>query len=162
LTRVDQARPLGRSEGLLTEQVDDELLVYDETNDVACRLNPTAALIWRNCDGRRTLSDLLVILREEVGDAADEDMVLIALDDLVEHGLIVSGYEPRESAAIRLSRRRFFRRAGVAGAAAMAAPVVYSMAVPAAAAAQSGYDSYYLSSDRRLKRNIRTLRGHRS
>jgi hypothetical protein len=157
---VDQARPLGRSEGLLTEQVDGELLVYDETDDVACRLNATAALVWRNCDGRRTVSDLLVILRAEVGDAADEDMVLIALDDLVEHGLIVSGYEPRESAAIRLSRRRFFRRAGVAGAAAMAAPVVYSMVVPAAAAALSSYP-YYLSSDRRLKRNIRTLRGPR-
>jgi hypothetical protein len=152
--------PLARTDGLLTEEVDSELIVYDEQQNVACRLNATAALVWRSCDGERTAVDLLEILTEELGEVADEDMLLMALDDLVEHGLLVSGYEPRDSTVVRLSRRRFFRRAGIAGAAAVAAPVVYSMVVPAAAAAVSNYPYYKRSfSDRRLKRNIRTLQG---
>jgi hypothetical protein len=60
---------------------------------------------------------------------------MIALDDLLEHGLLLSGYEKRPDSAARLSRRRFLRRVGIAGAAAMAVPIVYSTAVPTLAAA---------------------------
>jgi hypothetical protein len=137
-------RPRARTEGLLTEHLDGELLVYDEANDVACRLNPTAALVWQSCDGSRSVSDLVAIVAAEHGDVADQDMVLMALDTLHEHGLIASGYAPREATASLLSRRRFFRRVGVTSAAAVAAPIVYSMTVPAAAAAQSTpYTPYY-------------------
>lgn len=126
---------LARTDGLLTEEIDGDLLVYDKPRDVAFRLNSTAALVWRSCDGTRTVGDLLAVLTEELGDLANEDMVLMALDDLAEHDLILSGYEQRDGEAVRLSRRRFFRHAAVAGAAAAAAPLVYSMAVPTSAAA---------------------------
>ena len=151
-------RPLARTDGVVTEDVADEVLVYDERTDVACRLNRSAALVWRNSDGKRTLEDLVHVLEADLGDVADEDMVLMALDSLAEHGLIESGYEARDSTASRLSRRRFFRRVGVA---AVSIPVVASMAVPmpAAAASNGGYAPYYNASDRRLKRNIRTLAG---
>lgn len=151
--------PLARTEGMLTKEVDGEFLVYNEEQDVACKLNATAALIWRSCDGKRTLPDLVRILEAEVGDAADEDMVLMALDGLAAHELLLSGYEPRGPSAERLSRRRFFRRAGISGAAAIAAPVVYTMAVPAPALASYSYS--YSVSDRRLKRNIRVVQGRR-
>ncbi len=150
-------RPLARAEGLSIEEVDGEVRVYSEMSDVGCTLNHTAALVWRNCDGKRTLKDLVAVVSEELGTPADEDMVLIALDKLAQHGLLLSGYEPRGHEAERLSRRRFFGRAGIVGAVAMAAPVVYSAATPAIA---FGYSPYY-TSDRRLKRNIRTLRGRR-
>ena len=151
-------RPLARTDAVVTEDVADEVLVYDERTDVACRLNQSAALVWRNSDGKRTLEDLVHVLEADLGDVADEDMVLMALDSLAEHGLIESGYEARDSTASRLSRRRFFRRVGVA---AVSIPVVASMAVPmpAAAASNGGYAPYYNASDRRLKRNIRTLAG---
>jgi hypothetical protein len=118
--------------------LDGELLVYDLDGDVASHLNRTAALVYANCDGRRTVAELLTLVVDELGEAADEDVVLMALDSLSEHGLIRAGYEERDGAAVALSRRRFFRRAGVAGAAALNAPVVYSMVVPPAAAALSG------------------------
>lgn len=130
---------VARTEGLLTEEIDGDLLIYDRQRDVAFRLNSTAALVLRSCDGTRTVGDLLAILTEELGDLADEDMVLMALDELTEHDLIVSGYERRDVEATRLSRRRFFRRAGVAGAAAAAAPLVYRMAVPTAAPAATAF-----------------------
>lgn len=131
--------PLARTVDLITEEVDGEFIIYDEARHIACRLNATAVLVWRNCDGRNSVTDLLAIVADELGDIADQDMILMALDDLAEHDLIASGYDPRDASAVRLSRRRFFRRAGVVGAAAMAAPVVYGIVVPTAAAAQSGY-----------------------
>ena len=137
-------RPVARLEGLLVEELDDEVLVYDEDHDIACRLNQTAALVWRSCDGQRSVADLVAIVSAEHGEMADEDMVLMALDTLVEHGLLASGYEPPEVSARMLSRRRFFGKVGLTGAAAVAAPIVYSMAVPAAAAASSlPYTPYY-------------------
>jgi hypothetical protein len=134
---VSDSRPLARTEGVLTETLDGELLVYDVDGDIASHLNRTAALVWRGCDGRRTVTELMTLVGEELDETADENVVLMALDSLSEHGLISSGYEERDGAAVALSRRRFFRRVGVAGAAAVNAPVVYSMIVPTAAAAQS-------------------------
>jgi hypothetical protein len=158
---VVHIRPLARTEDVVTEDVADEMIVYDERIDVACRLNRSAALVWRSSDGKRTLADLVRVLEADLGDVADEDMVLLALDSLADHGLIESGYESRDATASRLSRRRFFGRVGRVGVATVAIPVVASMAVPVAAAAGSGggYAPYYNVSDRRLKRNIRTLVG---
>jgi hypothetical protein len=143
------SRPLARTDGLFTEEVDGEVLVYDETREVACRLNASAALVWRHCDGKRTVADLITVLADELGDVADEDMVMIALDSLVEHDLIESGYEPRGLTASRYSRRHFIRRIGAAGVGAMSVPIVYSMLVPAPSAAASGggYPSYYGGGD---------------
>jgi hypothetical protein len=132
------SRPLARTKGLVTEEVEGELLIFDEKHNVATQLNETAALMWRSCDGERTLSDLQEVLTEAHGIAADEDMVLMALDDLVEHGLIESGYEPRDQGAVELTRRRFFRRAGAVGALALVAPVAYSLAVPPPQAKAAG------------------------
>jgi hypothetical protein len=134
---VSDSRPVGRTEGLLTEELDGEVLVYDLSGDTALHLNQTAALVWRSCDGRRTVADLTTLVSEELGEPADEDVVLMALDNLADHGLLSSGYEERDGAEVALSRRRFFRRVGVAGGAAFSAPVVYAALVPTAAAALS-------------------------
>lgn len=123
------------------------MLVYDLGGDVATHLNRTAALVWRNCDGTRTVQELVTLIVKEFGEAADEDVVLMALDTLSEHGLIDSGYGERDGAAVALSRRRFFRRVGVVGAAALNAPVAYSMVVPTAAAALSNGGSQANNND---------------
>lgn len=129
-------RPCSRTDGLLTEQLDDELLVYNDDNHQATRLNQTAALVWRHADGTRSIADLVEALRPQI-DLADEDLVLVTLDQLYEHGLIASGYAPRPADQMRLSRRRFIRRVGVVGTAAVALPVVTSIVAPIASAAAS-------------------------
>jgi Coenzyme PQQ synthesis protein D (PqqD) len=134
---VVSACPRARSEDLLIEQLGNELLVYDERRDMATRMNHTAAVVWRNSDGRRTIADLVELLRAEVGEVADEDLVMITLDYLEEQDLLESGYDSRELAAIRLSRRRFIERAGLAGTAAIVLPVVQSIVAPTPAAAAS-------------------------
>jgi len=131
-------RPIARNEDVLTEELDDELLVYDNEHHIACRLNRTAALVWQSSDGTRTVDDLVAVLREEVGEIADEDLVMVTLDELAGHGLLEDGYERRDPDTARLSRRRFIRRVGVVGTAALALPVVQSVVAPALAQAQSG------------------------
>jgi hypothetical protein len=135
---VDQ-RPLARTQGLLIEEADGELLAYDRQTDTAWRLNSSAAIVWRSCDGTRTLDDLRQVLASESGAEVDENVVSIALDELLEHGMITSGYERRDAFSVRLSRRRFFK-ATTAATLAVAVPVVYSMAVPSAAAARPNYN----------------------
>jgi DNA-binding transcriptional ArsR family regulator len=130
-------RPLAHTADVLTEELDDELLVYDEHRQLACRLNRTAALVWRSADGERTVADLVEVLRDELGDLADEDLVMVTLDRLEEQGLMEAGYPRRDPDTARLSRRRFIRRVGVVGTAALALPVVQSIVAPAPAAAQS-------------------------
>jgi hypothetical protein len=134
---MSEPMPVGRTQGLLTETLDGEVLVYNLAGDTAFHLNRTAALVWRSCDGTRTVSELVTLVAEELGEPVDEDVVLMALDSLSDHGLISSGYKERAGSDVALSRRRFFRRVGVAGGAALSAPVVYSAAIPMAAAALS-------------------------
>jgi Coenzyme PQQ synthesis protein D (PqqD) len=117
----------------VTEDVDGALVVDEPELQLKCRLNASAALVWKACDGSRTPSDLAGGLARELGPHADEDLVLIALDDLTEHGLIASGYARRKSSAMRQSRRRLLRRVGLAGATAITLPIVYGMAPPALA-----------------------------
>ena len=91
--------PLARTEGLTIEEVEDEVRVYGETSDVGCVLNETAAIVWRSCDGKRTLKDLVAVVSEQLGTPADEDMVLMAWTGSRLHGLLLSGYE-HEAAAL--------------------------------------------------------------
>jgi hypothetical protein len=129
--------PLARTDGLLVEEVEDELLVYDQDHDSAHRLNRTAALVWRSCDGKHDIPALVAVLSEELGDdLADEDLVRIALDNLAERGL-VDGAPQRAPEETRVSRRRFIRKVGTVGVAALALPVVTSLVAPSAASAQS-------------------------
>jgi hypothetical protein len=136
---IANRKPKSRTEGLLTEEVDGEVLVYDENEFVACRLNKTAAFVWRQCNGKRTIPQLVALVQAEFGDGADEDVTLIALDELTSRQLIKSGYDQRTPGASKYSRRRFLRRVGLASVGTTLLPIVYSIAVPAPAAAASGF-----------------------
>jgi hypothetical protein len=137
-------RPLARTEDLLVEDVDGEVLVYDETDSLACRLNGSAAFVWRHCDGTNTVDDLVRLVAGEFGALGRPELVHVALDELAEHGLLASGYETRSKVAARLSRRHFMRAVGIGGAAAAVVPIVASMLVPTPAAASS-LSSYLLA-----------------
>jgi hypothetical protein len=119
------ASPAARTDGLITETIDDEVVVFDLDDDFVSRLNRPASLVWRYCDGRHSIAELVAILVEELGDTADEDVVLIGLDILASRGLIVSGYEERDAAAHLLSHERLSSRVGIDTAKALA-PMVFS------------------------------------
>ena len=131
-----QITPRARTTELLIEELENELLVYDLASDRAHRLNATAATVFRHADGTRTVADLVDVLGEQAGVDADEDLVLITLDGLVEAGL-VEDYEQRPTKDARASRRRFIGKVGAVGAAAASLPVVHSIVAPTVAQAQS-------------------------
>lgn len=126
--------PLARTEGLVVEALDDEVLVYDLERHRAHCLNGTAAVVWRGCDGKRSVDDLAALLGCEVGTPVSVELIRHALAELSRRRLLneAAGVEPG------LSRREMLRKAGLAGAAAVAAvPVIKSIVAPTAAQAST-------------------------
>jgi len=125
--------PLARTESLIIKEVADETLVYDSNNDKAHCLNPTAALVWKNCDGKRTVAQLRELMEQEAGAAVPEEMIWLALDQLEQFSLLETIVQ-KPSIFASMSRRQMVR---LAGAAAITAPVILSIVAPRAAEAQS-------------------------
>jgi Big-like domain-containing protein/coenzyme PQQ synthesis protein D (PqqD) len=114
-------RPLSRTEGIVAEELDDGLVIYDDTTKRAHALNASAARLWSLADGRRTVTELAE--KAEL----DEPRTVAALAELAAAGLLVG--------PPGISRRTVLRRAAVVGAGAVAAaPIIDTVFIPAAAA----------------------------
>jgi hypothetical protein len=126
--------PRARKEGLLVQELSNEVLVYDLERHKAHCLNPTAALVWKHCDGRTTVSDIVRLLEKSLETSVDEDVVWCALNQLEKDHLLGDkiawpvGME-------RISRRELVRRLGIG--AAIALPLVTSILAPTTAYAGS-------------------------
>jgi hypothetical protein len=126
-------RPLARTEDLVVEELQDEVLVYDRRNNKVHCLNPAAASVWRLCDGKRTLAEMTKRLTGEGLTAqAGEQVVLMALQRLSRLGLLVKPYK-RQSSVPAMTRRQALQKLGLT--AAVALPLITSMVAPTAAQA---------------------------
>lgn len=126
--------PRARTEGLTTQELGDELLVYDLPRHRCHNLNRTAALVWRQCDGQGSIAETAALLRDELGASADEQTVQLALDRLAEAHLL-DGEAP--GIAGSCSRREMMRRLTLAGGATALLPLVMTVVAPTPAAAAS-------------------------
>jgi hypothetical protein len=127
--------PEARQDRLLIEEVLDEVVVYDQDRNRAHRLNRTAALVWRHCDGRTSVEELAALLRKALDLPAEERLVWVALDQLGKaHLLRDPVLRPAEQAGV--SRREAIRRLGLGAAGALLVPVVTSISAPTPAMAQ--------------------------
>lgn len=81
---------LRRSDGLLAEELDGELVVLDQRTGALHVLNAPAALVWRCCDGADELGELAAGLAEATGAdrAVVERDVLDASRALLAAGLL--------------------------------------------------------------------------
>jgi hypothetical protein len=131
--------PLSRTDKLVVEELGDDLVVYDEERHVAHRLNATSAIVWRNCDGRRTVSQLAALVTEKTDAPTDDDIVRLALRQLRSAHLVDLG-GTRADEPQRIPRRELMRRLKSAAVAAIVLPVVTTIVVPtpAQAASQEG------------------------
>jgi hypothetical protein len=118
--------PTARTQDLIVEELGDELLVYDRRTDVAHSLNAVATAVWRGCDGATDLDALAAAIAPRAGEEDAEALVLRALDELREKGLL----EAQRAAAPGLSRRQALGRIAGVGMAAVAAPLIVSAAAP--------------------------------
>lgn len=129
--------PQARREGLLIEEVDDELIIYDQQRHRAHLLNPTAALVWKHCDGATTSAQLCALLRRKLNLAADEDLLELALDRLARAHLLLDR-EARPPHARKVSRRAVLQKLRLAGKLALLLPVVATITAPTPLMAASG------------------------
>jgi hypothetical protein len=118
--------PKARKEQLIVKELPDEVLIYDLARDKAHCLNQTAALVWKNCDGNTSITEINASLAEESGAPVDERVVWLALDQLEKFNLLADA--PAMPVAFNgLNRRQLIRTLGMAAA---ALPVIITMAAP--------------------------------
>jgi hypothetical protein len=129
-------RPKARSEGLVVRELDDELLIYDLERHRAHCLNEASALIWRLCDGGRTVLELAGLLKES-SPGCDEHTVEYAIAQLAERHLLTS--TGRSSSDVPThTRREVLRKAAIGGLAiGLGLPMVKSIVAPTPAHAAS-------------------------
>ena len=115
--------PKARREGLVIQNANDELLVYDLKAERAMCLNETAAAVWQACEGDKTIAQISELISEK-GDEQGEHIVWLALDQLSSNNLLDDNFKnPRLE-----NRREVLKKVGVATA--VAIPVVASLTAP--------------------------------
>lgn len=110
--------PTARTAEVVVEELGDELVVYDQRSDQVHCLGAVARRVWRGCDGKTSADQLSKTLKldSEVVDRALGELDACDLFD----GEATDGVTRREAAAS-------FAKIGAAAA---AAPLIYSIAAP--------------------------------
>jgi len=121
-------KPLARKSDLFAENLPEEVVLYDKTNNKVHCLNKTAAAIWENCDGTRTVDDLAQIVEGKLGAPTDREVVLLTLEELEKAGLMEVGVSVASDAGFT-SRREAVGKIALAGTALVATIIA---AAPAA------------------------------
>ena len=129
-TLSEQTKPQARSEGLVIQELSDEVLVYDLDTDKAHCLNQTAALIWKSCDGSRSIPDIAKRVESLVGGNISDDFVWLAIDQLNENNLLEHEISSKFSG---MSRRDVIKKIGLSTM--IAVPIIASLTAPPSAMA---------------------------
>lgn len=126
--------PTSRHNNVVVQELENEVLIYDLQSHKAFCLNETSALIWRLCDGTKSVAEINQLISKRFKLALSEDILWLALDQLKQNNLLVEGNE-LEIKFNGLSRREAIRKAGAASM--IALPVIASLIAPSDANAQS-------------------------
>ena len=125
--------PNARRERLIVEELTEETLVYDLDAHKAHSLNPSAALVWRHCDGRTSVRDMARIMHDELKAPVSEDLVMLALDRL-QTAKLLSDSVPAEDG---ISRRAVMKKLALVGGLSVLLPAIHSIVAPTPAMAQT-------------------------
>ncbi len=116
---------MARQNGLVVQEMPDEVLVYDlDTNKAHC-LNQSAAFVWKSCDGNNSVMDIVRQFESNGSGKVTEDFVWLAVDQLNENGLLENEIAPRFQGQ---SRRQVLKTIGLASI--VAVPVIASLVAP--------------------------------
>ncbi len=122
--------PVARQEGLVIQEMPEEVLVYDLDTNKAHSLNQTAALVWKSCDGKNSVADITLNLEKELKASVPEDLVWLAIDQLSKDNLLEKEIETKVSG---ISRREVIKKIGFASMVAL--PVIGLLSFPQASLA---------------------------
>jgi hypothetical protein len=125
--KAPNAKPIARKQGLVIQELPDEVLVYDLDRDRAHCLNQTAAFVWQRCNGKNTTAQIARTLGQQFDSVVDEKLVWLALDQLGKNHLLDKQSMPPPE-LMGMNRRAMVRALGLA--ALVAVPVVTSIVAP--------------------------------
>ncbi len=122
--------PTARKEGLVIQELSDEVLVYDLSSNKAHCLNQTAAFVWKACDGKNSIGKIVNDFEKQTGGKVSEDLIWLAIDQLNEKNLLMEEMPRRFEGQ---NRRQVLKKIGLASV--IALPIVASLTAPTAALA---------------------------
>ena len=120
-----------RVEGFRIERTADEILAVKEGSLEAHAINQSAAAVYDLCDGNTSKSDMAAEIHRRTGLPDDDEIVDLALSELVETGLVLL-HDPEPRSAV--TRRALVRRLALSSTLALMLPVVETIVVPPAEA----------------------------
>lgn len=106
-------RPHARKTGVVVEEVDGEVLIYDLARNEAHCLRDVTALVWRLADGQIPVETIIERVRESSTGDVTEDGVWSALESLSEAHLLIEPIAGPSLAFIQ-TRREMMRRIVIA------------------------------------------------
>lgn len=122
--------PVARKQGLVVQEMPEEVLIYDlDTNKAHC-LNKTAAFVWKSCDGSHSVADITRSFAKDFGSPVEEDFVWLAIEQLNDKNLLSENVQTTLKGQ---NRREVIKKIGFA--AVVALPVVASLTAPSSAMA---------------------------
>jgi hypothetical protein len=127
-------RPMVRRDGLLSEELSDECVVYDRRQNKAHHLNSTLTFIWHRCDGSTSIQAIGTEFERQFSVTNGLDVVLLGLQQLQARDLLEAPLGLAEASGTwntAMSRRAMV----IAGSVLM--PAVTSILAPTPAAAKS-------------------------
>ena len=79
-----------RNEQCQMEELDDEILLYNPTNNKTLYINKSASIIWQLCDGRQTVQDIISMIQDAYPGNENElkDDIVTTLKTLVENNAV--------------------------------------------------------------------------
>jgi hypothetical protein len=124
--------PVARKDGLVVQEMAEEVLVYDLNSNKAHCLNQTAAFVWKSCDGTNSISEITKLFEMETGASVQEDLIWLAIDQLSEKNLL---NREMTTTLMGRSRREVIKKIGLATVVAL--PIVASLTAPTSALAST-------------------------
>jgi hypothetical protein len=118
-----------RVENVYVERLDEELCVYDWERKEMHALNPTAALVWQQCDGQSTPAEIAARLQTELNTPQAEELVRLTLQQLQQAHLLAAGEAASTSDPQVLTRRDMLKMAGLS---LVLLPAIKSIELPSA------------------------------
>ena len=127
---MDKNEPKSRRNGIVVQELENELLLYDlETNKSFC-LNRTSVLVWQACDGTKSVSEISREIGQKLKMLVDENLVRLAIDQLNKNNLLDSNQKTSVKFG-GISRREVIKKIGLTSMTAL--PVITSLIAPTAA-----------------------------
>ncbi len=135
--------PVIRTKKLLIQQIGDEVVIYDQENYESHCLTSFVASVWRFCDGKNTVEDIIRLLEPRLTISSNEDinaneLVRQSLDEMEQKGLIKE-YLPGSKTDSAFSRRKVLKTSVLVGGFAIGSmsPLIKTILAPEPAMASS-------------------------